>query len=150
MQLSVLAQGTPPLTYQWQLNGKDVTGATEAAYAITNAKFDQGGDYTVVVKNGFGNKTSAVAKVTCWKRFPAATTQASATIARRGRWRDRFALQIGLQRGRPKLRCHRPRLDRVPDGAGPWLANSDLSKWISPRFDTTEATTGDYLYRLGL
>ena len=31
--------------------------------------------------------------------------------------------------------------------AGPWVANSAVSKWIGPRADTANSATGDYVYR---
>jgi hypothetical protein len=68
--LSVLVDGTPPLTYQWRRNGSDVAGATEAIYTLTGVAANQAGDYTVVVKNDFGTKTSDVAKLTVLEPIP--------------------------------------------------------------------------------
>ncbi len=38
--------------------------------------------------------------------------------------------------------------DIFPIASGPWLANSDRSKWIAPRPDTGSAATGSYRYVL--
>ncbi|MBI3349541.1 MAG: immunoglobulin domain-containing protein [Burkholderiales bacterium] len=54
--------GSAPLSYQWQRNGVDIAGATTASYitpALTLA--DQGARYRLVVRNAYGNATSAEA-----------------------------------------------------------------------------------------
>ncbi len=52
-------------TYQWQLNGTDITGETQINYTALS-----GGNYTAVVTNGCGNATSNTIAVTV---YPAAT-----------------------------------------------------------------------------
>ena len=56
--LSVTASGTSP-SYQWQLNGTPISGATSASYATGSA-----GSYRVVVSNSAGSVTSNAATVT--------------------------------------------------------------------------------------
>lgn len=46
-------------SYQWQLNGVAITGATQNAYTVTS-----GGSYTVLVSNGGCNTTSSAVIVT--------------------------------------------------------------------------------------
>jgi len=58
------AAGAPPLTYQWQLNGTNISGATGATLLISNATFADAGLYTVVVSNGVGSVTSSNAVLT--------------------------------------------------------------------------------------
>ena len=62
--LSVVASGSPTLTYQWQRNGISLAGGTNASFGIPNAQSWDTGDYVVVVTNPFGTVTSAVAHVT--------------------------------------------------------------------------------------
>ncbi len=62
--LSVVATGTTPLVYQWQLNGSNIAGATGTAYTRTNAQSADAGSYTVVVTNGAGRVTSSAAVLT--------------------------------------------------------------------------------------
>ncbi len=57
-RLSVVVAGTPPLTYQWQKNGVDVSGATDAVLVVANAQEFNQGTYRVVVANAFGTVTS--------------------------------------------------------------------------------------------
>jgi alpha-tubulin suppressor-like RCC1 family protein len=56
--ISVSVQGVGPLRYQWQLNGVDVAGATNATLVLSNAQSDQAGAYTVKITNAYGTVTS--------------------------------------------------------------------------------------------
>ena len=51
------------LVYQWQRNGMDITGATNASLVLTNAQPAQSGNYTVVISNQVGSVTSDIALV---------------------------------------------------------------------------------------
>ncbi len=62
---SVAATGTAPLTYQWQKNGANISGATGSSYttpATTTA--DSGSTYRVIVSNSAGSATSNSASLT--------------------------------------------------------------------------------------
>jgi hypothetical protein len=64
---SVTAAGSPPLIYQWRLNGVSlqngthITGATSANLAVTNLTPGDSGSYVVVVSNSNSSATSQVA-----------------------------------------------------------------------------------------
>ena len=62
-ELSVLASGTEPMTYQWYKDGAVVDGATASALQIVDAGISDAGDYSLVVGNIVGNVTSALATV---------------------------------------------------------------------------------------
>lgn len=47
----VAAVGTPPLTYQWQLYGTNLTGATNSSLTVSNTLAENLGDYTVLITN---------------------------------------------------------------------------------------------------
>ena len=49
--------------YQWQLNGTNIAGATNAALSVTNIAFNQCGSYTVIVSNLVGVITNPIALV---------------------------------------------------------------------------------------
>ena len=61
---TVGAAGTPPLTYQWRLNGTNLSGATGSSYTDSNAQPADAGSYTVVVADIAGSSTSSVATLT--------------------------------------------------------------------------------------
>ena len=52
------AIGGTPLSYQWQLNGANLAGATKSSYTLTAAQNSQVGNYTVVASNIIGAITS--------------------------------------------------------------------------------------------
>ena len=67
---NVLAGGSPPLSYAWQLNGSAVSGATASSLTITNAQAANQGDYTVTVSNAVGVVTSTAAHLTVQSSAP--------------------------------------------------------------------------------
>jgi len=50
-------------TYQWQCNGTNIAGATNATLSLTNIQFNQCGSYSVVVSNLVGVVTNVIALV---------------------------------------------------------------------------------------
>lgn len=56
--LTVTAQGTPALRYQWQFNQSNIAGATNSALTLTNVQSPQGGKYRVNVTNDYGSTNS--------------------------------------------------------------------------------------------
>jgi hypothetical protein len=59
VSLSVTANGTPPLFYQWRMNGTDLPGATSTAVQFNPVTASNAGTYTVVVTNAVNSITSA-------------------------------------------------------------------------------------------
>jgi len=62
--LTSLYGGTGPLKYQWLLNGKAVTGATNGTLTLTDLHPYQAGSYVLKVTSTNGTATSAPATVT--------------------------------------------------------------------------------------
>jgi hypothetical protein len=61
---SVNATGVPEPTYQWQLNGANIAGATGNSLKLVSIGTADAGDYTVVVTNPLGSVTSTKATLT--------------------------------------------------------------------------------------
>jgi hypothetical protein len=57
--MSVTAGGTPPLSYQWRLEGENVGQATNANLRFSPARLADTGAYSVVISNVVGAVTSA-------------------------------------------------------------------------------------------
>src|SRR5215467_3512991 len=56
---AVLAQGTAPLSYQWQFNSNNITGAIADTLLLTNISLADFGAYRVVISNSGGSVTSS-------------------------------------------------------------------------------------------
>jgi hypothetical protein len=61
---SVAASGTAPVSYQWSLNGTNITGAINPTLTLNNVQLTQAGSYSVVVTNIAGATNSASAVLT--------------------------------------------------------------------------------------
>jgi len=64
-RFSVTASGSGTLSYQWQLNGADIAGATSAIYTTApTTSADNGGLYDVIVSNSGGSVSSSPVRLT--------------------------------------------------------------------------------------
>jgi hypothetical protein len=61
---TVSATGATPLTYQWQVNGTNISGATNSTFVINPAHFYDQAAYSVTVNNQFGSIASSNATLT--------------------------------------------------------------------------------------
>ena len=61
---TVGVSGSTPLTYQWEFNGTNLTGATSAALTISNVQSSNVGVYSAMVSNLYGSVTSSNASLT--------------------------------------------------------------------------------------
>ncbi len=62
---TVGSSGSAPLTYQWQRNGVNITGATSSSYTLSNISLSSSGaTFRAVVTNNFGSVTSNSATLT--------------------------------------------------------------------------------------
>jgi sugar lactone lactonase YvrE len=64
VQFSVTATGEPTPTYQWNLYGVAISGATSSFLSLNNVQAASAGDYTVTVSNTYGSVTSNNATLT--------------------------------------------------------------------------------------
>ena len=76
---SVVANGAPPLTYQWYLNGVAISGATSASYSIGSVQTANLGSYTVSVSGSGGAVLSSVATLAFGASLPVIVTQPLST-----------------------------------------------------------------------
>jgi hypothetical protein len=62
--VSVVATGFPPPSYQWYFNGAPIAGATSATLTTNNVQAANAGNYTVFVSNNVNSALSSVATLT--------------------------------------------------------------------------------------
>ncbi|SPE61790.1 hypothetical protein SBV1_770001 [Verrucomicrobia bacterium] len=63
---SVTATGTPPLRFQWSLNGSNIAEASSSSLTISNVTQTNLGAYSVVVTNDLGSATSSDAMLSMY------------------------------------------------------------------------------------
>lgn len=64
VSLSVSAEGSGQLSYQWRKNGAAIAGATSATLTLPSVSTSDAGNYTVTVSNAAGSVTSATLVLT--------------------------------------------------------------------------------------
>ena len=62
--LAVVLADSPPLSYQWQLGGQNIAGATNSNLVFTNIQLNQAGNYQVAYASAAGSATTAPALLT--------------------------------------------------------------------------------------
>lgn len=151
-----LSGGSQPLTYQWQLNGVNLTDQTNATLLATPPSIGTN-NYQVIITNLYGAVTSSVASI----RSGLAITES-------------FNTGMDDQRGFLPANSMDPHYlliysddpsfpgpgtfvlrDEWPVAAGAYPTNGPLSKWIGPRSDLTNVAgsgnlPGTYIYRTTL
>ena len=67
----VAATGSPTLSYQWQRNGVNISGANSPTFTLLNVTLaDNGAKFRCVVSNSFGTATSTEATLTVTGKVP--------------------------------------------------------------------------------
>ena len=61
---SVSVESLTPVTYQWRFNGRDIPGATQQSYTVTNPDPGEAGEYSVRVANAVGVTATPEARLT--------------------------------------------------------------------------------------
>jgi endonuclease/exonuclease/phosphatase family metal-dependent hydrolase len=81
---TVMASGTPPLSYQWQYNGTNVADATTSVLSLPGVTTNQASDYTVSVTNAFGATNTAAATLAVGPAPPTITANPVSQTALEG------------------------------------------------------------------
>ena len=63
---SVSADGSAPMSYQWQFNGVNLAGGTGPSISVPNLQLAYSGKYSVTVQNAYGSAVSNDARLTVY------------------------------------------------------------------------------------
>lgn len=70
--LAATMDGSLPMTFQWQLNGVAIPGATNSTLTLSNVKVADGGEYTLIANNAYGSASSTatvtINRIIAWGR----------------------------------------------------------------------------------
>ena len=143
--LSVVATGTPPLSYQWSKGASAISGATNASYVIASAQPTDAGSYSVTVTNGLGSATGGPATLTVNQTFAAwaaaagltgTNATATATPAHDGVANlDKYAL------GLPALTPVVSGLPALTRESSQWIFRYTLANWTTGITATVQTST---------
>jgi hypothetical protein len=118
--LSVVANGNPPLTYQWKKDAVDIDKAVEGSLTLASATTSDQGSYTVTVSSGTETLTSDPAILTVEELpvLPVIVTQPGPQIVKEG---DAATFTV-VAKGTPPL-TYQWQKDgsAVPEGISPTL-----------------------------
>jgi hypothetical protein len=145
---NVSAIGEPPLSYQWIHNNQDIPGANDTNYVIASATGSDAGSYAVRISNGSGSVTSSTATLTLAEIVPGlfnTGVDASGNALPDNSVDPHYSIVVNPDSASPNATVEDSTV--FPIVAGPWVANEANSKWIGPRFETSAAAGGDYVYR---
>jgi pectate lyase len=67
---SATADGTAPISYQWDVNGTPIAGATSATLILANVQASDAGSYALTASNSVGGATSSAAVLTVTPAIP--------------------------------------------------------------------------------
>ena len=91
--LTVTANGTAPIAYQWWKDGNLLALQTNASFTLANAQTTDSGGYSVVLTNSLGSVTSSVAAISVIGFPPVITSQPVGGIYLVG---TNFTLSVGV------------------------------------------------------
>jgi hypothetical protein len=83
-RLTVAAEGTPPLSYQWQFNGINMLNQTNLQLKLTSAQTNESGYYAVLVSNAAGLSIGGARLTVSDGKSPTITTQPQSQNVYRG------------------------------------------------------------------
>src|SRR4030095_13181395 len=133
----------------WSHDGQDLSGKTSANLDLGNITSAQAGRYSVVVRDSTGASiTSDAANVVVLEPIPGlfnTGVDAAGNALEDGSVDPHYLLILNPE-DNTSTNALVEDSTGFPIVAGPWIANTETSKWIGPVFTST-AAGGDYTYR---
>jgi glucose/arabinose dehydrogenase len=152
---TVSATGTAPLSYRWQRNGVNISGATSSSYTTPpTTTADNGAQYRVIVSNSAGSVTSNSATLTVVSnRAPTATitSPAEGTLYSGGQTINYAGDGTDPEDGMLPASAFTWKVDfHHDDHSHPFIASRTGSKTGSFVIPTTGETSANVWYRIYL
>ncbi|MEM7386332.1 MAG: immunoglobulin domain-containing protein, partial [Verrucomicrobiota bacterium] len=146
VRLVVLADGTPPLSYEWR-RGDEVVGQ-EPELLLPEVLPGLEGEYVATVTNGEGTVTSDSATLSILEPIPGLfNTGVDETGAPLEDFEPDPHFKLISDPNEEGLEAIVLSSTAFPIVEGPWVPNNERSKWIGVREDNN-GPVGDYVYRI--
>jgi hypothetical protein len=145
--LTVVADGTQPLSYAWFHDGALLTDKTNASFTISGLTVADAGGYRARVSNSLGSTNSELAQLVVFQPlFGVFNTgvDSTGTMLEDGQPDPHYVLMTSADLTYKGPTAYAASGLPIP----PWVANGPLSRWITPRPSASEASPGNYQYRL--
>lgn len=146
--LAVALHGSIPMTIQWMRDGQPVPLGTDSSLILSDLTAAKAGQYTVKVTNSGGSVTSDPVTVSVLDAVGGTFNTGvgnDGVVLNDSESDPHFTLILNADKTGSSALVQRS--DLFPIQSGPWLANTDTSKWIGPRDNTAPSAAGDYTYR---
>ena len=139
--------GSPPLSYQWLINGSPLAGANSSAINLTDIQKPSDANYALVVANSFGSATSATAHLTVYQ--PVATlfntgVDGNGNVLPDGSIDPHYQITMNPDTGSTNALVE---INNVFPLNGAWTPDNAVAKWIGPESNTVSSASGEYIYR---
>gem|GEM_PF-859890 len=147
-QLNVTATSTSKMSYQWMVNGTNISGGTNSILTVTNSQWGDAGDYTVQIANANGTITSDSATViilpTQPDKIPADATNGVVLAVQTGADKQKVIIFYGCV-------GYQYKVQGTPDGTN-WttLASVLATKLVNTYIDKKGAQHTNWTYRVSL
>ena len=92
--ITVVADGTPNLTYQWRKGGNELSGKTGASLTLDNLTVNDSGSFDVIVGNAYGTATSTAVQVNVQPANPPVITKQPAANVRFAGAKATFSVDV--------------------------------------------------------
>jgi uncharacterized repeat protein (TIGR03803 family) len=128
--------GLLPITYQWQFNGSNIAGATDASFAVEDAQVADAGAYRVVVANGYTTTASSAGTLSVLMPGPPCCTDVAPNLVTNG------SFEVTSPAVAPNRNAALPPLTGVPGWDTPVIAGTAILEIWGNIFPFTIPPTG--------
>ncbi len=163
LNVSVVASGPGPLTYQWYYNTTTlITGATNATYSLPNVRAVNAGNYSCAIHNPYGSTNSTASALTIVTATPYETavladnpvcyyplSESSGTLAYEYIQGNDGTYESNAVLGQPGV-ADPPYLGFPANGLAFGVDGTTAESWVSAPFGSLEGTNGQTIPNLTL
>ncbi len=143
--LSVNAEGTGEMKYQWRKGGVPIQGATSETLEIEASTVGDAGSYSVVVTDSAGSSATSLAAMVSVNRLQDALTILTHPVSQAVNLGSRVVMSISARSEYPVTYQWRKNGVNIPRANGPTLTLATVSKLDEGQYDAVVSTVAGQL-----